>query len=275
MDAINIFGGTGFIGSAYLDRFGGNVNARNDYCPKTNNVLYFISTGDNYNVFDNLQIDITTNLSTLMTVIGNIKNPKDTTFNFISSWFVYGDSGRGRLKEDAYCNPKGFYSITKRAAESLLISYCETMGMKYRILRLANVIGPNDGKVSAKRNALQFLIEKLEKNEPVDLYEGGHVRRNFLYIDDCVDAINLVLEKGATNEIYNIGNGISMEMLDVIQQAKALLGSTSELRSIPTPEFHKVVQVRDIALDIDKLFDLGFDPKYPMPAMWLPKLLEK
>ena len=105
------------------------------------------------------------------------------------------------------------------------------------------------------------------------MYEGGHVRRNFLYIDDCVDAINLVLNGGEANQTYNIGNGRSYEMLDVITQVKTLIGSTSELRSIPTPDFHKVVQVRDIHLDVDKLFDLGFTPNYPTPETWLPTLI--
>lgn len=273
MDALNIFGGSGFVGSAYVEKFpGAVVNDRDDYVPKTQNILYLISTGDNYNVFEDLHKDIDTNLSTLMNVLESISEPKNTVFNFISSWFVYGDT-QLPAREDGYCNPKGFYSITKRTAEQLLISYCQTMGMRYRILRLANVVGAKDAKVSAKRNALQYMIQLLKNNEPVDLYEGGHVLRNFIYIDDCVDAIHLVITKGALDEIYNIGTEHATELYSVIHLAKLLLNSQSELRSIPTPEFHRIVQVRSIRLDVTKLMALGFVPHHPMPAQWLPRIL--
>ena len=275
MDTVNdltIFGGHGFIGSAYNAKYPGLVNARSDYHSKTQNILYLISTGDNYNVFEDLHKDIDTNLNTLMDVIGCLRNPKETVFNFISSWFVYGDTEQPAI-EDGYCNPKGFYSITKRTAEQLLISYCETKGMKYRILRLANVVGAKDGKVSVKRNALQYMIQQLRNDEAISLYEGGHVLRNFIYIDDCIDAIHLVITRGKLNEIYNIGNGHSVKMVDVINQAKVLLDSYSPIFSIPTPEFHRVVQVRSMELDVTKLFSLGFTPQYPTPDEWLPTLI--
>lgn len=273
MDTLNILGSGGFIGSSYAEKYSVTVlNDRNDYVPKTQNILYLISTIDNYNVFEDLHKDIDTNLSTLMTVLESVQDPKNTVFNFISSWFVYGDTPLP-AREDGYCNPKGFYSITKRTAEQLLISYCQTMGMKYRILRLANVVGAKDDKVSAKRNALQYMIQRLENNEPIDLYEGGHILRNFIYIDDCVDAIHLVITKGELNEIYNIGNEQATEIFSVINLAKAMLNSQSDLRSIPTPEFHKTVQVRSIHLDVTKLMSLGFTPQYSTPNKWLPKLI--
>jgi nucleoside-diphosphate-sugar epimerase len=142
--------------------------------PQSKELLYFISTTDNYNVFDDMTRDVDTNLRVLMEVLQEIRDRPDRTdctINFISSWFVYGD-GPLPAREDQFCCPKGFYSITKLAAEQLIQSFCATFGVRYRILRLANVYGPSDLAVSAKRNALQFLVEKLRRNEDIELYHG-------------------------------------------------------------------------------------------------------
>ena len=68
-------------------------------------------------------------------------------FFYATIHFVYGQT-QMPATEESICNPTGFYSITKRAAEQLIISYCETYGIKYRILRLCNVYGIGDTKFS-------------------------------------------------------------------------------------------------------------------------------
>lgn len=274
MEPVNIFGGKGFVGSAYADKFTNCVlNDRNDYVPKTNNILYFISTVDNYNVFHNPHLDIETNLNTLINVLTNIKDRENTVFNFISSWFVYGDTDLP-AKETSYCNPKGFYSITKRAAEQLLISYCQTFGIKYRILRLANVIGINDKKVSNKKNAIIYLIKSLHENEPIKLYEGGQLYRDVIDVDDCIAAINLVIEKGEVNEIYNIGNGTPVLLYDIVMQARQMLRSTSEITYIDTPLFHKTIQVKSMYMDNSKLKSLGYIHQHDTTSI-LQRIIDK
>lgn len=264
MELINVFGGSGFVGGRFCELTPDViVNERNDYQIKTNDVLYFISTVDNYNVHDDPFIDIDTNLTTLMKVLDSHKreNIGNLTINFISSWFVYGNV-RLPAREDAYCDPKGFYSITKRTAEQLLISYCETFGINYRILRLSNILGLQDKKVSKKKNALQYMINQLKDNQDINLYDGGNAFRDYLYVDDAVDAINLILEKGEKNTIYNVGSGVPTYISKAIEYAKQQLNSQSNIGTIPPAEFHNIVQTKNMVLDITKLERLGFKPKY-------------
>lgn len=256
---ISVFGGRGFIGSEFCkDRPDVIIHAREDYKPSSAEVLYFISTTDNYNVFTDPLLDIETNLATLIKVLQNCK--AGTTFNFVSTYFVYGEAVPG--KEDGACKPKGFYSITKYAAELLLISYCKTQGHNYRILRLANVVGKSDKGVSKKKNALQYLIQKLKTNEPIQLYSGGRFLRDYIHVEDVVHAMDLVLTKGALNEIYNIGNGKPVIFGDFINYARQQLNSSSEVTSIAPTEFHRTVQVDSVYMDTRKLDKLGFSPKY-------------
>jgi nucleoside-diphosphate-sugar epimerase len=216
---------------------------------------------DNYNVFTNPQLDIQTNLTVLVNVLSNIVDKENTIFNFISSWFVYGDTDLP-AREDSYCNPKGFYSITKRTAEQLLISYCQTFGIKYRILRLANVVGTSDTKVSSKKNAIVHMINQLKNNEQVKLYDNGDLYRDVIYIDDCINAIDLVITQGEINSIYNIGNGVPVKLSDIVFDAKKMTNSTSEIIPVEAPAFHKIVQVKSMYMDTTKLKSLGYVQQY-------------
>ena len=166
---ISVYGSSGFIGSKFCNLYPNIVikQKREERKPITHEILYFISTVDNYNVHTNITIDVETNLKVLCEVLDYCRDG-DIAFNFISSWFVYGETELP-AKEEYYCNPTGFYSITKKAAEDLLISFCKTYGMNYRILRLCNVMGRGDGKASTKKNALSYMIDLLKKNE--DVYE--------------------------------------------------------------------------------------------------------
>jgi nucleoside-diphosphate-sugar epimerase len=257
---INVLG-RGFVGGRYAELTPNViVNERNDYNVKTNNIVYFISTIDNYNIHTDPYLDVETNLTTLIKTLESCKG-KNVTFNFISSWFVYGDVPLP-AKEDAHCDPKGFYSITKRAAEQLLISYCETFDLKYRILRLSNVLGKNDMKVSKKKNALQYMINEVKNGRDINLYDNGDVYRDYTHVDDVVHAINLVIQKGKINEIYNIGNGEKVYLGDTLREVKRLTNSTSELIPVQAALFHTKVQTKNMVLDVTKLKALGYTPKY-------------
>ena len=259
---ISVYGGNGFIGSKFCKLNANDVIKidRDSREPKSDNVLYFISTIDNYNVFDNLQIDIDTNLKVLMEVLNHCKD-KNITFNFVSSWFVYGKTDKLPANENDYCNPKGFYSITKRTAEQMLISFCETFGVNYRIFRLANVYGEGDLTVSNKKNALQYLINEIVNGNDINLYDGGMHIRDFIYVDDVCDAIKLCMDKADMNDIINIGSGKPNQFLDLMEYCKEQIDSKSKLITVRPTKFHDIVQVKDMYLDTTKLKNLGFKPK--------------
>ena len=254
---VNIFG-KGFIGACYTNMYSSIINDRNDLIPKCNNILYFISTTDNYNVHTNPYIDIETNLTTLIRVLENTKKLDDVVFNFASSWFVYGNV-EPNASETSHCDPKGFYSITKRTAEQLLISYCETYKIKYRILRFSNVLGPGDKHVSAKKNALTFLLRKLKNHEEINLYNDGNFYRDYMHVADVCSAINLVLEKSNHNEIYNIGTGTPVLFKDAIDYIVKKTNSKSKINHVDQSSFHKIVQTPSFYMNCDKLKKLGYD----------------
>lgn len=263
---ISVFGATGFVGSRFcqLNKDTIIVIDRDSINPQSNEILYLISTVDNYNVFDKPFIDVETNLIHLIKVLENCKNNKQTIFNFVSSWFVYGKTNDLPAREDSVCNPTGFYSITKYAAEKLISSYCETFGLKYRILRLCNVYGTGDYKASKKKNAMQFLVNEVIEGRDVNLYNNGQNIRDFMHIDDVCNAISLAIKESNHNDITNIGSGQPQKILDIVNYVKQKVNSQSEFNFIETPHFHKIVQIEDMYLDNSKLKSLGFVQRISM-----------
>lgn len=259
---INIFGGNGFIGSRYCQLTSNIIkNDRNDYQIKSDNVVYFISTISNYNVLTDPFLDIETNLTILMKVLESCNKNSNLVFNFISSYFVYAANDSPVLEND-HCDPKGFYSITKRTAEQLLESYCRTFNLKYRIIRLSNVLGKQ--KLTDKKpNSIQELLSKIRNNKDIDLYDCGSHLKDFIHVDDVVGAINSILDKGNTNAIYNVGLGKSYSILELLQNYRDNIGSNSNFGCREPSEFHKnVQQIKNFKMNINKLKNLGFAHKY-------------
>ena len=255
---IDLFGGTGFVGGKfkkiYMDAV--YIHPREDNVPIHKDVLYMISTTHNYHVYDDIHKDVDTNLVKLLNVLQHCKD-KDITFNFISSWFVYGDTPLP-ASEDHACNPKGFYSITKKCAEDLIISYCQTFNIKYRILRLCNVYGGDDFSISKKKNALQYLINEIKDSKPINLYYDGDFIRDYMYVTDVCKAIHLCVTNAGQNQIINIGSGIPQNFREIIDFVIEETKSTSHINSIDAVDFHKLVQVKDMYMDTTKLQRLGF-----------------
>ena len=261
MHDVSVFGSTGFIGKKFceLSTLECVEIDREVRVPKTEDSIYFISTTHNYHVFDDLKKDINTNLIVLMETLENLRK-SDGVFNFISSWFVYGDIDIPKT-EDAHCHPKGFYSITKYTAEELLKSFCETFGIRYRILRLCNVYGAEDAGVSQKKNALQYLINEIRDEKPINLYYDGIFYRDYMHVDDVCRAIDLCIQKGPLDCVINIGSGDKILFRDIIEIARSTLGSRSKINNIEPPKFHKTIQVKNFYMDTSKLKSLGFMQK--------------
>ena len=255
-DKISVYGATGFIGGTFCNMFSEEIIPipREQRKAESKNILYLISTISNYNVFDDLHLDVNTNLTILLDVLQHCKD-NDIVFNYVSTGFVYGHD-IVYAKEDP-CDPRGFYSITKRTAEQLLISFCKTFDVKYRIMRIANVYG-QDKTVSAKKNVLGFLIELMKHNEPITLYDDGMQLRDYMHVTDICRALKLVMDKGELNQIYNIASGTALPFRQIIEMVRKNLGSESELLSVETPRFNQIAQAKNFALNADKLKSLGF-----------------
>lgn len=264
---ISVYGGFGFVLGEFCKQNKGNVIRieKHEVEPQSPNILYGISTTDNYNIFDSPTLDIETNLIHFMEVLDSCREKygNKVSFTLISTWFVYGQSGLVTMTEESYCNPTGFYSITARTREQLLISYCTAFGIPYKILRLANVLGAKDTKVSKKKNALQYLIQRIVMDEPIELYDNGEFYRHYIDVRDCAVAIKYAMASDLPYNIYNISNDKSYKFRDLINMAIDYSGSKSTIwDKLDIPEFHRIVQTKSISLSNSRLLETGYTPRY-------------
>ena len=123
-------------------------------------------------------------------------------------------------------------------------------------MRFANVVGPGDHGVSAKKNVLTYLIRKIKRNEPIELLDGGNFYRDYIHVNDLCRAVNMIIEHGEVNTIYNVGNGVPTRFRDAIDYVIARTGSTSAVtvRGTGVPETKH--------MNVDRLFALGYRPAW-------------
>jgi len=251
---ISVFGSTGFIGTRFCEMYPDEVLPvpRDEFISEdADQVLYLISTTHNY---DTWEVNIETNINHLLKVLQH-HDPK-CTFNFISSWFVYGDV-KNPVVEREIPNPKGGnYNLTKLWAEQLVQDFCREHEIPWRIFRLANVFGEGD-TFSKQKNALQYLINEMKYDRDIELYNNGIFYRDYIYIDDLCMMLSKGMKLFWDNSIYNIGSGDPVLFHDFIFLAREILGSKSKITNIEASKFHDDIQVRSFQMSTGKANAFG------------------
>jgi dTDP-glucose 4,6-dehydratase len=143
----------------------------------------------------------------------------------ISTDEVYGSLGpEGKFKEDSPLNPSSPYAASKAAADLLVKSYAKTYELPVNITRSSNNFGPYQ---YPEKLIPLFIINALQ-NEKLPLYGDGSNIRDWIYVKDHCRAIDLVMRRGDSGEIYNIGANNEKSNLEITQKILSLL-SKSEL----------------------------------------------
>ncbi len=259
---LSIYGATGFIGRNFNILYPYHtIIKREEREPKSKDILFLISNVENHKLDFNASKHINTNLYILCEVLNYCKK-EDIVFNFVSSSLVYGKLDDLPAIESSRCNPKGFYSITKKCAEDLIISFSETFKLKYRIIRLCNVLGRGDGNISKERNTLTWMVNNLKGNKDIELYDKGEQVRDIIHVKDACKAIELICRAGEKNQIYNVSSGKAITIKNFINIAKNKLNSISKIKYIETPKSYSEFQNKYFWMDTKKLRSLGFRENY-------------
>lgn len=140
---------------------------------------------------------------------------------FISSGgTVYGKQLNCPLKEDLPTYPINSYGLQKITIEKLLYMYEYMYGLDYRVVRLANPYGPYQ-RPNGKLGAVTTFTYKAIKNEPINLYGDGSIVRDFIYIQDAINAILTIANGEDYHKVFNVGSGKGTsikELLILIKQ---------------------------------------------------------
>ena len=171
----------------------------------------------------------------------------------ISTDEVYGHILKGSFKETDRLNPRNPYSASKAGAELLCRAYFETYGLQTIITRSSNNYGPYQ---HPEKLIPKTIINAL-LNKPIPVYGTGKNVRDWLYVEDNCEAIDIVLHKGRSGEIYNIGANQELENIQVV---KTILKLTDKPQSLM--KFVEDRRGHDLrySLRIEKTQELGWRP---------------
>ena len=167
------------------------------------------------------EIFIETNVQGTLNLLQCCKEIGIEKYIQISTDEVYGSLGSvGSFSESSPLAPNSPYAASKASGDMLTRAYYKTFSLPTVITRCSNNFGPNQ----YPEKLIPFFISKLLKGEKVPLYADGSNVRDWLYVYDHCEAIDLVLQKGKIGETYNIGGQNEKTNLEITKLILNALG---------------------------------------------------
>jgi len=172
----------------------------------------------------------------------------------VSTDEVYGSIQEGGFCEESPLMPTNPYSASKAGADRLAYSYFATYQMNVIITRCSNNYGP----YQYPEKFIPLFITNAIEGLDLPLYGDGKNIRDWIAVEDHVDAIDLIRQKGAIGEVYNIGAGEELENRNVAEMICKLLGvKATSIKSVKDRLGHD----RRYSLVFEKIKKLGWQPK--------------
>ncbi|HIH08566.1 MAG TPA: dTDP-glucose 4,6-dehydratase [Candidatus Diapherotrites archaeon] len=172
----------------------------------------------------------------------------------ISTDEVYGSIQKGSFTEESVLNPTNPYSASKAGADRLAFSYFATYGLPVIITRSSNNYGP----YQFPEKVIPLFITNLIQGKKVPLYGDGLNVRDWLYVKDNCEAIDLALRKGKNGEVYNIGGGSEKTNLELTRFILREIGKGEEMIEHVKD---RLGHDRRYSLSFEKIAFLGYKPK--------------
>lgn len=149
---------------------------------------------------------------------------------------VYDDAGKEVLQltatpESSKLAPVSFYGITKLFQEQAVLLICKSLGIEGVALRFQNVYGPGQSLKNPYTGLLAVFSNQLMLGKDINIFEDGLESRDFIYIDDIIDATVLAIEKREANGLaFNVGTGVGTSVLKIATLLKKLYNSDVQIK---------------------------------------------
>ena len=163
--------------------------------------------------------------------------------------------------ELAPLNPLSYYALTKQMQEQMILMYSKILGISGIALRYQNVYGPGQSLSNPYTGIMAIFSSLARKSEDIRIFEDGIESRDFVYIDDVVDATYKCISDDIIGvDSFNIGSGVSTSVSEIANQIVNFFDSSSIIKN--TGEFRSG-DIRHNYADLTKTKEvLGFSPKW-------------
>lgn len=202
-------------------------------------------------------LDCDINLMGLINLLNAAVKLDVKKFLMPSSAAVYGNLDTLPLNEEMIGNPSSFYGLTKLTTEHYLRIYHEAFGLPYICYRYSNVFGPRQGN-GGEGGVISIFAKAIVQGSPIIIYGDGKQTRDFIYVDDVVEANILGMQHQVTG-IYNVSTGISSSVNLLVDEFRNISGKAVEV----VYDKPRLGDIRDSVLATDKSEkELLFTAKY-------------
>jgi dTDP-L-rhamnose 4-epimerase len=163
--------------------------------------------------------------------------------------------------ETSKIHPSSVYGITKQVQEQLIMTVCPTIGVIPVAFRYQNVYGPGQSLSNPYTGILSIFSTLIRSNKGINVFEDGEESRDFVFIDDVVDATILGIENEASNnQVFNVGYG---EATNVITVANTLINEYGINVPVNISGNYRLGDIRHNYADISKIKTLlNFEPRF-------------
>ena len=163
--------------------------------------------------------------------------------------------------EESKIHPSSIYGINKQQQEQMVLLIGKSIGIPSVAFRYQNVYGPGQSLSNPYTGILSIFSTRILNGNDLDIYEDGLESRDFVYIDDVVDATILGIEKDEANgEVFNVGSGVPTTVQEVAENLKTFYESDID---ISISGKFRIGDIRHNYADLTKIKNmLGFTPKY-------------
>jgi len=180
----------------------------------------------------------------------NVKN-----FVFASSVAVYGRPKSLPVAEDDLTSPIYSYGIAKYTAESYLKYFSTYYGLKYQILRYANVFGPRQ-PIYGEVGVIAIFTDRIINGESLTIYGDGEHQRDYIYVSDVVEFTVRSMEFN-TSSVYNVGRGIPVTVNEIFFEFQSSGLQCGEALK----ELERYGEIGNFYSSVNRAFDTGWSPK--------------
>ena len=193
-------------------------------------VFHLVHTTIPYSANLDIEKDLAENVTPSLKLLDMSRGLGVKRIIFISSGgTVYGAATQFPTPESAHTYPLTAYAVSKLAIEKYLALYENLYQLDFRVLRLANPFGPF--QVANKgQGVIAALIAHALNREPMDIWGNGSVVRDYIYVDDVIDAMEAIILDQSDHRIFNIGTGQGRILREVITTVQRLMGVSIDTR---------------------------------------------
>ena len=191
--------------------------------------------------------DMMTNVGGSLSLLdAAVKNNVQKVVFLSSGGTVYGRPQSTPIPEEHPTNPTCSYGISKLMVEKYLRLYRELYGLESCAVRLANPYGRFQ-RVKSAQGVISVFCYKALKGEEIQIWGDGNVQRDFIYVDDVVDAILRILKKDGLPPELNIGSGIATSLNELLKVITAVCNKELKIKYMEKRGFDVPVSVLDIS----------------------------